>query len=193
MGRTHCDATASRCVACLTNADCTNGQTCSDGACSGCGTGQTDCGGGNCVDTQTNARNCGQCGRACGATEVCNAGTCGCRTGLTSCSLGGGAGAFGTTCVDTKSDPLDCGGCGDLQTQTNVCAAGQQCQGGACQPATTGCSAPTPDACQVGGRGGGAGGRVACVDRQTDPLNCGACGNACPGNQSCVNGRCTGG
>jgi hypothetical protein len=90
--------------------------------------------------------------------------------------------------VDTNSDPLACGGCGDLQTQKNVCAVGEQCQGGACQPATTGCSAPTPDSCRVGGGNGGD--RTACVNFQTDPLNCGDCGNACAGNESCVAGHC---
>ncbi|HYD42825.1 MAG TPA: hypothetical protein VEB43_18485 [Anaeromyxobacter sp.] len=29
-----------------------------------------------------------------------------------------------------------------------------------------------------------------CVNRLTDPRNCGTCGNACPGGRDCVDGRC---
>ena len=96
----------------------------------------------------------------------------------------GGAGGTLMQCVDTTSNPLACGGCG------KICAVGEECQGGKCLPATTGCTDPTPDACTVGGGGGR--NRVACVNFQTDPLNCGDCGNACAANQVCMNGDCRG-
>jgi hypothetical protein len=38
--------------------------------------------------------------------------------------------------------------------------------------------------------GGGGRNRVACVNFQTDPLNCGDCGNVCAVNQVCMNGDC---
>jgi hypothetical protein len=53
---------------------------------------------------------------------------------------------------------------------------------------STGCSAPTPNACQVGGGGG----RVACVNFNTDPLNCGDCGSVCDPGQTCTDGNCRG-
>jgi hypothetical protein len=98
---------------------------------------------------------------------------CACGTGLTSCTIGQGA-----VCVDTTSNPFACGGCG------KPCAANEQCQAGVCQPASTGCSDPTPDACQLGN------GRVACVNFNTDPINCGDCNNVCDPGQTCVGGNC---
>jgi hypothetical protein len=64
------------------------------------------------------------------------------------------------------------------QTTTDCCPAenGTVCAANkTCQP----CPAATPSLC--GGQ---------CVDKSDDNLNCGACGNACFGGSSCVNGAC---
>src|SRR5580704_5269299 len=59
------------------------------------------------------------------------------------------------------------------------CANGETC------PAGTTCD-PTSETCVVIDGGPG------CQkNTNTDPFNCGACGNACPLNDSCVNGVCT--
>jgi hypothetical protein len=102
-------------------------------------------------------------------------GACACQNGLTSCTIGGTGGAL---CVDTQSNPFACGGCG------KPCAANEQCQAGACQPTSTGCTDPTPDACPSGN------GRVACVNFNTDPIHCGDCGTVCDPGQTCVGGNC---
>lgn len=194
----YCDTASSLCVECLGDPNCTRdprNPACSQTthACVECAN-DTNCtalGGRTHCDTTTSR--CVAClaNTDCSAGLTCTNGRCtGCRAGLTSCVPFAGGGGGITVCVDTKSNPNDCGACGNQQTQANICAAGQECQGGICQPSSTGCAAPTPDACPMdGGRGGG---RVACVDRQTDPLNCGECGNACADNQSCVTGHCQG-
>jgi hypothetical protein len=148
---------------------------CTGGSCQ-CGAGLTLCGGGGggfaqCRDLSSDPRSCGTCGHACGDREACNAGKCVCREGLTLCN---------GQCVDTSSDPLHCGGC----DAAKACATGQACQAGACVAGgQSGCKNPTPDACTVGNR-------VACVDRKTDPLNCGGCQNACATTEVCVDGNC---
>lgn len=93
---------------------------------------------------------------------------CGCRPGC-----GGGR-------------PFCCNGqcraecCADGQ-----CAAGEVCLRGACVvacPAGTGCPAAAPDCCAG-----------ACVDTDTNPLNCGGCGNFCAPPGTCQNGDCAAG
>ncbi len=37
----------------------------------------------------------------------------------------------------------------------------------------------------------GSGSNAQCKNLQTDPNNCGACGNGCGNQQQCVNGQCT--
>jgi MYXO-CTERM domain-containing protein len=62
------------------------------------------------------------------------------------------------------------------QPGTTGCAPDRVCEAGSCL-----CAAGTLD-CEG-----------TCVDPQTDPGHCGACGNACGPEQSCVDGTCTGG
>jgi hypothetical protein len=45
---------------------------------------------------------------------------------------------------------------------------------------------PTPEVCPPGTTDCGG----VCVDPQVDPVNCGACGNACVGGRACVSGQC---
>jgi hypothetical protein len=53
------------------------------------------------------------------------------------------------------------------------------CRNGMCAPSMNGCGALR--ACDEG-----------CVDVQTSPLHCGACGNDCQQNEVCDEGQCRG-
>jgi hypothetical protein len=99
-------------------------------------------------------------------------------------------------CVNLTNDPANCSACG------HACGTGLVCSMGACSPNCTApqvkCGVPDgglpdsgtkPDAGDAGpvGHDGGdlADGGVNpdvpyCADPNTDPLNCGACGNVCP-------------
>ena len=130
-----------------------------------------------CVDVLTNPLHCSACGVACEAGTTCQNGACtvagggGCKDGsLTYCGEVAG-------CVDLNIDPLHCGGCGV------ACAAGEICQASACT-ATTG--APAQPTCADQGLIDCFG---ACVNLQTDPSNCGFCGEVCPSGQ-CGAGTC---
>lgn len=172
------------CGGCATACDPVFASECAGGVCQ-CAAGLSACtssAGARCRDLANDPRNCGTCGHACGDREICSAGACQCRPGLQRCSAPAG-GNTSLTCVDTASDPNACGGCPD--TGGHVCAANQACQGGACIAGGGGaCQDPTPDACSIGS------GRVACVNQNVDPLDCGQCGNVCADNELCVNGSC---
>jgi Cys-rich repeat protein len=173
-GRPHCAPTTEQCVECVADANCPAGETCTNNRC-GCPSSMTNCSGGGgvaCRDLANDPRNCAQCGNPCGDRQVCTGSQCTCRPGLTTCAA---------VCADTKSDPEHCGGCTGAGT---ACAAGQMCLAGKCQAASGGCKAPTPTACT------GAGGRVACVNENTDPLHCGDCGTACAVGEICAAGNC---
>jgi hypothetical protein len=151
---------------------------CANSACAFvCNVGFTACNGA-CVDTTSDVANCGGCGKACpgpafgAGTAVCSAGACGlaCGNGLTSCN---GA------CVNTAVDAQNCGGCGAALAKgqnpnPHNCAGGKSCVGGACVAACE------PQTATCGN---------ACVDKRSDPKNCGACGNSC-GINECSQGVC---
>jgi hypothetical protein len=133
----------------------------------------------------------------CTATGACNAGT----TGI-SCGSGGGLCqqcAAGSNCVNQTCEtvapcsPTNCGGCcaangscvsgtsnancGEGGVACTSCGAGQICQGNQCVAEPIVCVAPLTN---CGGN---------CVNLQTDPGNCGSCGNVCPSG-TCQNGVC---
>jgi hypothetical protein len=92
---------------------------------------------------------------------------------------GGGGGGVGANCP-TIGPPCDskchctlhpCHGSPRLEF---ICGAGFKCEGGKCV-----CPAPNT-ACGVN----------LCTNTQTDPNNCGACGNSCNGG-TCVGGKCS--
>ena len=161
--------------------------------------------------------NCGGCGNACslpvsGASTgiaECNGGSCAvsCEQGYSGCPS-----ASGTVCVDTSSDPRFCG------SSCVPCQPGSTCKGGTCVPDDCApgltncvgplchnlltdeshcgaCSSPCGGFCQDGicvsscdaGKQQCAGG---CVDFQTDPANCGGCGNMCSPGELCTAGQC---
>ena len=71
------------------------------------------------------------------------------------------------SCVDTRTAIDHCGGCDQ--------PCDQACGGGEC---VNNCD-NFQDQCGD-----------SCTDRDIDPLNCGECGNACDGDETCLNGNC---
>jgi hypothetical protein len=138
-----------------------------------CESGQTCCVNADvdtCVDTFTDVANCGGCGNVCTGGAYCNSGQCTCVDSMDQYCNG--------ECV-SESDPNNCASCG------NVCPLGER----ACSPTT-----PPPEGpcrpCETFGLSECDG---ECVDISGDNLHCGACGNACAGGESCVEGECISG
>ena len=171
-----------------------------------------------CVNTKTDTANCGSCGHTCTApangSVTCTSGSCvstcnagyklcngscipndqccgGCPTGQTCCN--------GTTCVNTSTDTSNCGSCGHTCTApangsvtctsgscVSTCNAGYKLCNGSCIPNDQCCGGcPAGQTCCNG---------TTCVNANTDPANCGACGHTCtaPANASatCSGGNC---
>ena len=117
----------------------------------GCAADGELCCNGACVDTTTHSGNCGACGTICPDDRVC----------------------CGGECVPTDRHPLHCGGCG------NVCPS-ETCHVAVCRQGH--CDLNAVDGRQLAGCAGA--GELccagACVDTNSDPLNCGQCGTVCP-------------
>ncbi len=196
-GRPICNTATGQCVSCATMASaCTAAQYCNTatGACeAGCATdeacaaqasdaGVADGGVSNArCDTITHA--CVQCvtNDHCPPGNLCRGSVCvrGCTSGS---RCGTGEACCDGACVDTQSNVTACGACGTTCRTPNGRPA---CSMGACGVGT--CTAPYEN-CDMNGANG-------CeVNLQTDPMNCGACGNVCPSGTSsmgvCVMGRC---
>jgi len=105
----------------------------------------------------------------------------------------------GKTCVNTKTDTANCGSCGHTCTApangsvtctsgscVSTCNAGYKLCNGSCIPNDQCCGGcPAGQTCCNG---------TTCVNANTDPANCGACGHTCtaPANASatCSGGNC---
>ena len=139
----------------------------------GCPSGTIQCQA-SCVDPSQPA-NCGTCANVCDASApLCSAGSCvqSCPVRTSSC---GGA------CVDTTSNPLHCGSCSKACPSPEAGVGSATCTAGACGFACL-ADAGTPLLCPGG----------QCVNPQTDPHNCGGCGQTCSavtgGTAACVAG-----
>lgn len=133
--------------------------------------------GGACVALLLDPEHCGACGRRCPsgehATPSCNGGRCElvCADGFIAC-LGG-------VCQDVRSDPMNCGACGR-----------------ACPPGDHGLPGCVDSRCELDC---GATGYANCDGDQvngcetpinSNPMNCGACGQRCDAGQRCVERVC---
>jgi hypothetical protein len=155
----------------------------------------TPCGAATCGGAVRTVRTCtadGTCGtstQTCnGATPVCKPDGCAppegkgpgqacvkpadCRTGL-SCVASGGTNicctqACGGPCQQCAASGTSC----VAKPDGGSCGINSSCDGGTC--------------CAVGTKKCGA----ACVNTDTSPANCGACGHACGANQQCTAGKC---
>jgi hypothetical protein len=115
-----------------------------------------------CSTLMDDPNNCGRCNVRCRGGSVCTGGHCACPPGFMPCS---------GMCVDLTT--VDhCGACNVSCGAGGVCASPD---GGAlqctCGPTRTDCSG-------------------VCADTAVDPLNCGACGHACPTGEVCMGSMC---
>ncbi len=157
--------------------------TCMGGSCAlgACSVGFANCDGSGAngceVNTNTDNGNCGACGTSCPAGQVCSSGHCTttCASPLATCGTGSAQ-----YCAATASDPANCGSCGTTCALAHASNSG--CNAGGCVVigCLTGfanCNAAASDGCEA--------------NLNTDIANCGACGRACVGTQTCVGGTCT--
>lgn len=130
-----------------------------------------------CVATGSDEHNCGACGNDCtllshvsAAGVACAAGQCTytCTPGYADC------GDAGTGCATSLAVATSCGGCGvACPTDAPACTATSDAgavDAGAPYACTTGCPSMAPTLCAPN----------SCVDLQSNPDNCGACGTICP-------------
>ena len=161
-------------VKCESGACCDNADECCGSAC--CGNDTTCCGDGICADLQTSAEHCGSCNNPCTDGKSCVDGSC-----ERVCS--------GATpdlceeldlCVNFANDALHCGNC------STRCDTTETCVEGTCTPSEVSCDTDpdNPDAVTQTPCWG------TCADLESDPANCGACGNACLTDQTCEAGAC---
>jgi hypothetical protein len=128
---------------------------------------------------------CAEAGQSCNKRACCRDLTC--IPGVQICCLKNQV--CGNACCPSGSRCLTGGGKPRCVCDATSCPSGC-CQGATCQPGTT------AQACGSGGAacqactGGTSCCAGSCVNLQTNPDNCGACGHICPPGQPCVNGAC---
>jgi len=151
---------------------CELGKDCVDGECV-CLPDEVDCGN-KCANLLFDHDNCGTCGNACAADEGCFLGECRCPDPTQDYCDG--------QCVSLGSND-NCGWCG------NKCLFGRECVAGQCEDPCGPCEDHVDGACVP--KDGQTECNGACVNTQSDPNNCGGCGNVCPNSGGCQDGVCT--
>lgn len=132
------------------------------------------------ADTRTSVMHCGGCGQVCQrphTTPTCAEGVCSftCEDGYADCD-----GDMSNGCeAHLLTSNLHCGGCNRFCDAADA-GVGPSCSGGVCLLECT----LQHGQCSVDGG-------MRCVNLNTDPENCGLCGNACPPGQMCRNRICT--
>jgi hypothetical protein len=177
----NCGGCGMACAAMHASASCTAGQ---------CAQGKCDPGWGDCnkdpkdgceANLHADPNNCTACGAACniknayvGCADGCYATAC--LWGFDDCNNNMMDGCE----ASVLSDKNNCGGCGKLcnalPNATASCVTGT-CQIGTCNLGFADCDGLAMNGCEV--------------KTSTDALNCGACKNACPQGNICVQGGCT--
>jgi predicted outer membrane repeat protein len=184
-----CACTAASCPAC---------QLCGgDGVCTGCS---------GCCDGATCVADCPACTICdeglCIACPGCCDGSGGCQDGETAAACGAGG---GTCDVCVNPAPICVSHACEACTSDDQCGSGAVCCIGSCESgiccADADCAEPgAPDCvshtcvCSSNGDAACPGSETCCndgcADLQTDPDQCGACGNPCAEGQSCQGGVC---
>jgi hypothetical protein len=153
-------------------------EVCGPGGACECASGLFECSSisGTCDDILSDPRTCGtSCGSAsghsCKNSQMCSGGACVCRPGLV---------LIGDKCVDTLTNPA---ACGPLGASTVPCdSAPYRCNDGVC--------ATVCDPGEVDCLDGAWDDMGTCVDRNTHPKHCGACGKRCQEFEVCIAGAC---
>ena len=178
----HCGACNMRCATPPNGAPDCIGSLCKIGVCNAP---FRDCDGnvvnGCEVNTASDPANCNGCGNRCNVANgvgACQNGSCAiasCNAPYQNCANGIVDGCE----TNTGNDAKNCGACGKvcaLANATPVCTNGA-CLISQCTGNFRNCNNNAADGCEI--------------DITVSAGNCGACGRACGGGQSCVNGGCT--
>jgi hypothetical protein len=170
--RLHCGDCAKACAA---------GEVCSGGTCAAsCASPLVECHGA-CVDPRFDPSSCGGCDKVCApganAKAACVAGTCApgpCLAGFADCDASAANGCE----IDLTTSLANCGACKAACAPAHAtpkCAA-STCSIGSCDTGYKDCDGAVSNGCETA--------------TASDGKNCGACGNVCPGTQTCSNGTC---
>lgn len=180
---------AKHCGGC--NTACKDGERCASGKCvTSCPSSTSTVCGSSCIDVQSNRNHCGACNNTCADGQICFGGQCvlSCPKSAPACGLDGqktccSGTCCNDTCLDLQSNSRHCGACNKPCAGGSLCFQGQcvlTCPDSAPLCGPTGQKTCCPNSCCNG----------ACIDTQTNPTNCGSCGNACPKGQVCSLGHC---